>query len=206
MKRSTLVLGELQENCYLIESDEAAVVIDPGEFTPALADFAARTHSKEKCILLTHRHFDHILGTAALKQAWQARIAISKEDAVGLFDPQASMAAYYGLSQTPCRADRLLSDGDNLQIGDLLFRVIATPGHTIGSVSYLCDDCLFSGDTLFQNSMGRYDFPTGDYGMLMDSLQKLAALNGNWNVLPGHGPASTLEIERKQNPYLQVNL
>lgn len=114
-----------------------------------------------------------------------------------------SLAAFSFLSQAPAQADILVQDGDTVTLGNTVFTVLATPGHTPGGVCYIAGDCIFSGDTLFFCSCGRTDFPGGSSREMMDSLQKLAALPGDYTVYPGHDRFSTLNFERQHNPYMK---
>lgn len=114
-----------------------------------------------------------------------------------------SLAAFSFLSQAPAQADILVQDGDTVTLGNTVFTVLATPGHTPGGVCYITEHCIFSGDTLFFCSCGRTDFPGGSSREIMDSLQKLAALPGDYTVYPGHDRFSTLNFERQHNPYMK---
>ena len=210
MNIKTLVLGPLQTNCYILEdpiSGEIAI-IDPAVADESLFEAIRGKESKVKFILLTHRHIDHSFGVVDLKELTHAEIAISSLDECGLYSEKDSLYSeisylYQGGFQA-LKADVLLREGDVLRLGEVEIRVIATPGHTAGGVCFIAEDNIFSGDTLFFENIGRLDFPTGSYGDMMGSLQKLAALEGDYNVFSGHGCATTLQHEREKNTYICI--
>ena len=192
-------------NTYLLEQEGVCLIVDPGDAnSPALA--RAKEIGNVAWILLTHGHFDHILGAAAFRRETGAPLVIHALDAPMLTDPVRSLHAWMGEglgAQEPVDADRLVGDGAELPFGDTGIRVLHTPGHSPGSVCYAVGDLLFSGDTLFCGSMGCVDFPGGDAGQMTESLRRLAALEGERTVLPGHGEATTLSRERAENPYVK---
>ena len=184
-------------NCYLLTEDgKTAVAIDPGEETVLIE--AEKRGLTVTHVLLTHCHFDHIGGCLALQQAG-AKVGCCKDELFQL-QHQAEGARLFGLAPaldfTP---DFTFSGGDKLTFGGISFEVIATPGHTQGSVCILAGDALFSGDTLFQGSVGRTDLPGGDFRALEKSVKTLYALAGDYTVYPGHGGRTTLSFERKYN-------
>ncbi len=201
MKIKTMVNGALEENCYLVveETSGQALVVDPGtpspEFVSALQDMGMK---ELKYILLTHGHYDHILGVAFLKEQFpDAKILISEPDAVYLTD-----AKYSGANpseQTPVPADQTVGEGDRISFAGKEITVIATPGHTKGSLCYLLDQVMFSGDTLFFKTYGRTDFYSGNMDDMRASLYKLGSLEGDYKVFPGHGPSTSLDFERTHN-------
>jgi len=202
---AVLPLGLFQTNCYLVgcPSSRQAMVLDPGgEIAPVLA----RAQELELDITLvvnTHGHYDHIMGNAALVQATNAPLAVHELDAPLLHAPQYDTSILLGLRREPCRPDRLLQDGDTVEVGTLSFQVLHTPGHTPGGICLLGHGVLFSGDTLFKQGIGRTDLPGGDMETLMRSLEEVVLpLDDDLVVYPGHGPRTTIGYEKRYNPFL----
>lgn len=204
MKISVCVTGYFGTNCYMLENETSAVVIDPGEETSELMAFAEKNKNKpEKAILLTHCHFDHIAGISELKKVFDADVFISAADAAGLSDPNINVSEYLTGNPFATVADKLLNDGDKLTFGQDSITVLLTPGHTVGSACFLIGNIIFSGDTLFKMNIGRYDLPTANPQELLNSLKKLKNLSGDYTVYSGHGDSTTLEFERQNNFYLK---
>lgn len=201
-----LILGPLQANAYIItdlDTNECAV-IDPGEYNEELIN--AVKDKNVKYIMLTHGHFDHILGVHALKELTCAKVAVHTEDADCLKDGRKSLAFSSGLfSQHSAQADILLNDGGKLMLGNTEFTVMHTPGHTKGGVCYIIESekIIFTGDTLFSLTAGRTDFEGGSFEELMNSLEKIARLDGDYKVYTGHNRSTTLDFERQHNRYLR---
>lgn len=196
-------------NTYIIYGQNGdCAVIDPGYEGTEGFDAAAALGERLKYILLTHRHSDHLLAAAPLKRLTGAKIAIHKEDAVGLSDPTASLfyqvSSYFFDKQEPCEADLLLDEGDVIDVGGDKLTVLHTPGHSAGCICFLGDGVIFSGDTLFAGGMGRVDFPTGDVEKMRESLIRLCDLNGELVLCSGHGEASTIGVEKITNPYVRM--
>ncbi len=187
-------------NCYLVSTKDVRIVIDPFDYDSRIEEFFAA--DCEKYVFLTHCHFDHILGAKEISERFGAKIAIGKLDAKGLSDPYFSLSEMAGYNQAPFYADILFENGDVFEVGDTEIQVLHTPGHTEGSVCYIMEDCIFTGDTLFEGTVGRTDFPTGDFATLKRSLEKLKNLDKDYKIYSGHGLATTLSYERKTNPYL----
>ncbi|NOY59198.1 MAG: MBL fold metallo-hydrolase [Calditrichaeota bacterium] len=192
-------------NSYLVvcENTKAAVVIDPGEDEDKILRKIRERGAKIKYILLTHGHVDHLGAVAEIQQETGAEICIHKNE-VPFVENAGVQASFFDLRiPTPFKIDHYVKDGDELQVGELIFRVLETPGHSPGGVCYLCGDCLFSGDTLFQQSIGRTDLPGGAQQQLLDSIaKKLLILPERIKVYPGHGPATTIGDEKRLNPFL----
>ena len=195
-----LTVGDIDENCYLAVNSETneLLVIDPGAEAERI--FAAIGERKPRAVLLTHGHFDHIAGCAEL-QAAGAQIGCAEAEKSLLTSP-ANLAAEMGVRIPAFSVDFTFQDGDELDLCGLKFTVLATPGHTPGGVCFLCGDSLFTGDTLFCESVGRTDFPGGSTSQLRESVKKLLALPGNLTVYPGHDEPTTLEHERMFNPFV----
>lgn len=199
MKVITTVVGELQTNCYLLIDEETkrAAFIDPGDDAQKLLALAEREGVQIEYILLTHGHRDHTLAVPALREALPAaKVYIAEADAhsTGIYHyPMAELVSDL----------RYYDDGDTLTLGTLTVRVLATPGHTLGSVTLLVGDAMFSGDTLFAGSMGRTDLPGGNGMQMLSSLRRLGRLEGDYTVYPGHMTKTKLSREQAGNPYLR---
>ena len=197
MHVKTLEVGYLMTNCYggAAEESRECAVLDPGGDPSAIADYLAEHRLKCRAVLLTHGHFDHVMGVEGLMEfvdgpLYMSRLDLDKDIGNGsfLFSPPENTV--------------FVGHGDTVEVGKLRFEVIGCPGHTPGGLAYRIEDCLFTGDTLFRLSVGRSDFPASDEKALRRSLARLAALEGDYDVYPGHGRATTLEYERRFNPYL----
>lgn len=198
--------GPVSANMIFVGRDGAktVAVIDPSDAELALAILKEHGWTLSD-ILVTHRHFDHLLGVAGLKKATGATVYISEKDADGLRSNLASLSMTMRIQMDPVEPDVLLHDGDTFEAAGLSFRVLETPGHTVGGVTFVCDDerCIFSGDTLFASSYGRYDLPTGDFNALSDSIRNiLFELPDDYKVYPGHEEPTTIAQEKRSNPIL----
>ena len=200
--------GSLDEHIYILGADGTndGVVIDPGEAKPAL-DALQKDGRNCVAVLLTHGHFDHIGGVRALKDAYNAPIYIHEADANMLKSNRMSLAVLTGSLVKPVEPDVLLHGGETLALAGLTLDVIHTPGHTKGGVCYALksDRKLFVGDTLFLEGSGRTDFPGGSEKELYHSIaDKLFSLEGDFDVYCGHEEETTLEHERKNNPFVEM--
>jgi hydroxyacylglutathione hydrolase len=202
-----LELGPFASNCYIVadESSKEGMIIDPGAEGSEIVKRVEDLGLKIKLILLTHNHPDHIGALAEVKEAFDAEVAIHADDAGALEGRQRGGSMSFGFSpQAPSPPDRLLKGGDSIDIGKLHFTVLHTPGHTRGGICLLGEGVVFSGDTLFNFGIGRYDMPGGNGYQLMDSIHtKLMVLPDSTVVYPGHGPQTTIGTERQGNPFLQ---
>jgi glyoxylase-like metal-dependent hydrolase (beta-lactamase superfamily II) len=197
-----LTVGRFASNCYIVgsESDKEGMIIDPGASTKQILSDVKELGLNIRLIVLTHGHMDHIGAVKGVKEATGAEVAIHADDA--RFLRRLSLSTVYNLS-FPSPPDRLLKDGDSIDIGDLHFTVLHTPGHSPGGICLLGHGVLFSGDTLFNYGIGRTDFPGGSHDQLMNSIStRLMALPDDTVVYPGHGPGTTIGIERRGNPFL----
>ncbi len=195
--------GSMDNNCCLIidEKTNQSALVDCTEFSQKMIDMIGNTDLRY--ILLTHGHFDHIIGAKSVKEKYGVKVVISKADEPMLSSAKLSLAAFCNAPQNNVEADVIVEDGDKITLGETKIKVMATPGHTSGSVCYIAEDCIFSGDTLFCCSCGRTDFPSGSSDEMMLSLQKLKALDGDYKVYTGHNDLTTLDFERKNNPYMK---
>lgn len=195
-----IVLGEIAVNCYLVSTAAAAVVIDPGFENLRAEEFLLEGSDKQRLILLTHAHFDHIGGALRLREKTGADIVIGRCDNEYLSVPEVNLSNSFGVRLEPFCADRTVDDGDIINAGDMEIKVLHTPGHTVGGVCYLINESLFSGDTLFCGSVGRTDFPGGDFGELSASVKRLySLLPDETTVYPGHGEATDIGREKRYN-------
>ncbi|MBQ6979511.1 MAG: MBL fold metallo-hydrolase [Clostridia bacterium] len=206
MKLYHLSSGPLRVNTYFLVNDATreAICIDGGENYKLIKRTEEENGFKIKHLLLTHAHFDHAGNAAAIK-ADGAKVYVSEKDAAKLLCG-GTLAENFGRSFTPVGADVILNGGETLNLCGMDVEVIATPGHTDGSLTFRTGDMLFTGDTLFFESVGRTDFPTGDREELIRSVKKLFALIGDYKVYPGHEDFTTLSHERKYNFFSDVDI
>jgi len=199
-----MVVGGLETNCYIfadLDTKESAL-IDPGGNKEGLIESEIKRHGlKLKCIINTHGHGDHISSNRKFK----APVYIHKLDANFLENSELNMSAAFGFAIKSPPANRLLEDGDIIDVGELKLRVIHTPGHTPGSISLLGDGVVFTGDTLFAGGVGRTDFPYGSDKQLINSIKyKLLTLDEKTIIYPGHGSSSTIGKEKRENSFINI--
>ena len=199
-------VGMIGANCYLFVCDETkkAVLIDPGAEGQKLYRWVSEKGVEVEYILITHGHADHIEAVDELRDLLGAKVAIHSVDAEMLTDGKKNLSGLLGKSLAYRPADIFLKDGDVLTVGKESITVIATPGHSQGSVCFLTREALFSGDTLFAGSIGRTDFPGGSLEQLLRGVkEKLLILPVETRVLPGHEGETTIGREKASNPYLR---
>ncbi len=193
----TIIAGMYEENCYLImdENSKELAIIDPGGQANLLIKEIERLSAKTKFILLTHGHMDHVGAVVELINKFKIPFYMNAKE-------EEFMGDNFVFGELP-KASGDLKEGDTLRLGKHLIKVIETPGHTVGGVCFLVDDKLFTGDTLFQGSIGRSDFPGGNGMLLVKNIkEKLLPLGDNIKVFPGHGGASNIGYEKRNNPFL----
>ncbi len=195
-----------QSNCWLLvdEKSKVAAIVDPSAEVESILSQLQACGATLQMILLTHGHFDHIFGVDHLRQITGAPVLIHEKDAGMLLDGiKNASAVFFSKSNTHLPSDKHLKGGDALPLGEHRIIVRHMPGHTPGSVIFVLPGMLFTGDTLFKGSVGRTDLPGGSQKQLNDSLKRICFMPGEYTVYAGHGDVTTLNRERKCNPYLQ---
>jgi len=204
-----LVVGPFASNCFIVgsEATKEGMIIDPGADPKTILNAVRDLGLSVVLIIATHNHIDHVGALRPVKDATNAPYAVHEEDS------KEAMPAMFGRMlglvmgsslKSPPKPDRLLKDEDMIEVGDLKFEVLHTPGHSPGGISLSGNGVVFSGDTLFNLGIGRTDIPGGDYGKLMESIiTRLMVLPDSTIVYPGHGPETTIGAEKKWNPFLR---
>ncbi len=200
------ILNEFAENSYILSEDEVTYVIDPGSNTASMLSYLEKHALHPQAILLTHGHFDHIQGVNELMERYRIPVFIHPDERDFLFDPNLNLST---LMREPYRVFqkelvKVYHENQTFPLGTQEIRVLHTPGHTRGSVSFALDSMLFSGDALFKETIGRTDLPTGDHRTLIETVHRLIeSFPENTLVYPGHGPMTTIVHEKHHNPYVK---
>ena len=202
MKLYHLQSGQLRVNSYFLVNDNGeAVIIDSGENYKKIKQTEQDLNVKIKAVLLTHAHFDHA-GNVKKLQDDGVKIYISKQDAPKLLSED-NLSSDFGRRFDYCKADFTFDDQDELDVCGIKIKVMLTPGHTDGSVCFMVDKAIFTGDTLFDGSVGRTDFISGNRQDMINSIKKLFALDGDYSIYPGHDTFTTLDYQRKYNIFAE---
>jgi len=204
MLLETLVVGHLSVNCYIFacEKTHQAAIVDPGDEADQILSVVKKLDCRVKYILLTHGHIDHLSQIPILKNKLKAEFLMHEQD-IPLVQSASTQAALFGLPDPgDLKPDRFLNDGDIIHLGELTIQVIHSPGHSPGSITFQVNQKLFVGDLIFNGSIGRTDLPGGDYSQIIESIQKkIFTLPDSVEIYPGHGPATTVGIEKNTNPF-----
>lgn len=205
MEIATLIVSPFETNCYLAwdATSREAVIIDPGDEADRIMAEIDKLRLGVRAVVLTHAHGDHIGAVSQLIERYKIPLFAGKGEEPLLASPAKNFSASFGMPVTCPKPERLLIDGDSISVGKETLTAIQTPGHSPGGMCYLSGSTLFCGDTLFYGSVGRTDFPGCSHKQLIDSIvKKLLILPDETVCYPGHGPATTIGQERKQNPFL----
>jgi glyoxylase-like metal-dependent hydrolase (beta-lactamase superfamily II) len=205
MKILTVSVGPLGTNCYIVsDENKNCVLIDPGFEAWKIEGVLQENALNPTHILLTHGHYDHFAAVKKLNEQYNCKVVIHEDDALLLENADLSLLSWFeALTDKTITPDIIVKDGDDLKIGSLNFSFLHTPGHTDGSVCIFLESNIFTGDTLFYESIGRSDLPGGNNKKLMLSLKKLLSLKDDYTLYPGHMQSTTLFSERQHNTYLR---
>jgi len=203
-KIHTLVVGRLQTNCYILESDSTALVIDPGDEPERILRFLNDIKVKPSRIVATHTHFDHVLGVDEIRATLSIPFLIHRDDLPMLESMQSRVHQFMGLNvPPPPKVDQFLKDLESLTVGRDTVKILHTPGHSPGSISLAGRGYVLTGDALFNQSIGRTDLPGGDLDTLIHSINdRLFSLDDDTIVYPGHGPETSIGDEKIANPFV----
>ncbi len=199
-----IIVGPLENNCYIIGNDNTrdAFIVDPGDEPDRIFELILENKLKINFIVCTHAHFDHVGAVPEIKEQTDAKILLHNED-LELYKNIEKQAILWGYEVEPLPPpDIIVSEGDRLSVGNLVFEILHTPGHSPGAISIYGEGILITGDTLFAGSVGRTDLYGGDIRKLKNSFKRLMALPDDTKVLPGHGPETTIGEEKINNFFL----
>lgn len=206
MRIITIPAGIYAANCYIVYSEDTkkGIVIDPGGDVDDIMTKIEELNLDIEYIILTHGHGDHIGGVLELKSIINVPVAIHKDDEYMLRDGNINLSSQMAMGTIEINPDIFLKEGEEVSFGDLKAKVIHTPGHTLGGISLKIGDNIFTGDTLFAGSIGRTDFPKGSYEEIISSIKnKIIIYSDETTIYPGHGPATSVKIEKANNPFLR---
>ena len=205
MKIQTVITGNIEENCYLVwDQNKHCLVIDPGDDCNRILAVISEHHLLVEKIVLTHGHYDHVGAVNELKQATSATVIACEHEQELIVNPELSLAQYISPDFSVPQVDLYVKEGDLIVVGELSFPVMHTPGHTNGGMCLFGNGVLFSGDTVFFGTLGRWDFPTGNLSQLVHSITKrIFSLADDTVIYSGHGPKTTVGAEKKQNEVLR---
>lgn len=206
MRMTRIMVGAIATNCYIVSDEDTkkAFIVDPGGDAGKIKNKVAEADLAVEAILLTHGHFDHVMAVDELRDYYGVKVYLGEAEKELIADPQKNVSAMFGKPMAT-NADVFVKDGEILHIAGFSIQVIATPGHTKGGVCYYLkeQDAAFSGDTIFQCSVGRTDFPGGSAGELSRSIrEKLFLLPEDTQLFPGHGDSTIVSYEKKYNPFV----
>jgi len=200
----TFTVGPMEANCYILYSPDKreGLIIDPGAEGERLIKFIQEKKISIRYIINTHGHPDHIGANRKVKEHTSAPILIHQRDAPMLTKSDSILTLIFPLEYSSPPADTLIKDGDLIECAGMKLKVLHTPGHTPGGISLLTDDFIFTGDTLFSGSVGRFDLPGGSQEVLLNSIRKILSLGENLTIYPGHGPSTSVGEELHSNPFI----
>ena len=207
MAIQTFVVGPLQSNSYLVvdERSRQAAVIDPGMESESVLEAVHDEGLRVESVIITHGHFDHVFSSAAFKAETGAQVIMHPDDVPLLLEMPETARLFGFKAPPPPQPDRLVREGDVIKVGELALSVLETPGHTPGGISLCLDNAVFVGDTLFAGSVGRTDLRGGSLDALLRSIRTRLLTLPDWTVVyPGHGAATSIGAERRDNPFLQA--
>jgi glyoxylase-like metal-dependent hydrolase (beta-lactamase superfamily II) len=207
IKVKKIISGRIEANCYIVYEQDTmkAAIIDPGEDGDKIISEIETSGFKPEMLINTHGHYDHVLSDEQIRSKYNIPLAAHKDEISMLADPQRNASAMFGAPKSIKSPEISLEDNQEVELSFAKFKVMHTPGHTKGGICLLFDGFLITGDTLFAGTIGRTDFPGGDFKEIMRSLEKIKKLAPSTIIYPGHGSRTTLGNELRHNPFLNGN-